>query len=105
LCKSVLKITSRIPYFEYVINDFQGMQTANAIVSKQITLQAMPVWSGWFVTITMTLLLFIGYIISIKTINKLIHKLSITGNLFALRSITTLYFLVFFIDLMIWRWI
>ncbi len=105
LSKAVLKSASRIPYFEYLINDFQGIKTANAIVAKQITLQAMPVWSEWLITIAVTLILLIGYIISIKMINRLIDKLSITGNLLTLRLMTALYFLVFFVDVVIWRWV
>ena len=104
LCKAILKTTSRIPYFKYLINDLQGIKTAEAIVSKQIILQAMPVWSDWIITILATSILLFGYIISIRVINRLIDKLSITDNLLAFRLMTTLYFLVFFVDVVIWRW-
>lgn len=105
LCKSILKITSRIPYFEFLKGDIIGIETAKAITSNEITLQSLPVWLEWLITIAMTGIIIFGLVISLKVINRVIDKLEIKKNIFVFRLITISYFFVFFIDLLIWRWL
>jgi len=105
ICKALLKMSSRVPYFEYLSGDIQGLSTAEAIVSEQITLQPMPLIIKWVITITITAILAIGLFYSIKTVNNLTRKFSIEKSKLTLNIAPTIYFLIFFLDIIIWRWI
>ena len=104
LSKAILKTTSRIPYFKYIINDYKGIETAKAIVAKNISLQAIPLWSEWIITIAITTILLIGYYIGLKMIDKIDNKLLSTKGGIIMKLPVTLYFLLFFIEVIIWRW-
>lgn len=105
IAKSILKMSSRIPYFEHLPGDIQGEKIANAIVSGEIMLTPMPVFIKWAVTATITATLIAGFFYSIKTIKILSEKASIIKNNWVLAIGPSIYFLIFFIDIIIWRWI
>jgi 4Fe-4S binding domain len=74
IIKSLLKMTSRLPYWEYVYSDPLGIDTASGIIDKSIQLSALPVWRDPFITITSLGLMLVGVILSIVLTKKLIKK-------------------------------
>ena len=70
--KSILKTTSRLPYFEYLFNDVTGVSTAQQIIDGKIILHNNPIWLNIIVSCLLFLFMLAGVWISIrvmKTIN------------------------------------
>jgi len=51
IVKSLLKMSSRIPYWEYVVGDPAGTETARGILEKAVTLAPLPLWRDPAITI------------------------------------------------------
>jgi polyferredoxin len=51
ILKSLLKMTSRIPYWEYVSGDPAGMETARGILEETVPLAPLPLWPDPAMTI------------------------------------------------------
>lgn len=69
--KSILKMTSRIPYWRNAITDPIGISTANGIVDKTITLPARPEWIDPVVTVAAISLVGVGSLLSWIIVRKL----------------------------------
>ena len=69
--KSLLKMTSRIPYWEYTFNDIIGAETAQGLIDKSIVLSPLPVWREPVITILSLLLMTVGIVLSIWIVRKL----------------------------------
>ncbi len=72
--KSLLKATSRIPYWEYVAADPLGIQTAQGILAKTTSLAPLPAWRDPAVTVLSLLLMGIAIALSLVVTRKLIAK-------------------------------
>ncbi len=102
LNKAILKTTSRLPYFEHVKNDIQGINTAQKIVDGEIILRQLPAWSNQLISILLIIIIAAGIGLSIKLVKMLNHKHNKSVKTYYL--IPLLYGSVFLIMLIIWRW-
>lgn len=104
LSKAVLKISSRIPYFQYPADDITGTSTAEKIVSGEITLFSLPVFIEIAVSILITGIMAVGIALSIKVIQMLNKKFNTIKSSFTLYGIPALYGAIFLFMILIWRW-
>ncbi len=102
--KSILKSTSRIPYFEYLSDDFTGVSTAQQIIDGQITLQQIPIWINTLVSLLLVGFMIIGIWLSIKVINRLNMKNGKEKSSKSYYLIPIIYGSIFLIMLLAWRW-
>ena len=102
--KSILKSTSRIPYFEHLSDDFTGIATAQQIIDGQITLQQNPVWINTLVSLLLVGFMIIGIWLSIKVVNRLNLRSGIERSSKSYYLIPIIYGGIFLIMLMVWRW-
>ncbi len=103
ICKALLKTTSRIPYFEHVLNDIGGMQNTQQFLDGDISLVKMagiqPSLGGLMLT-----LLLLGLAVSVYSINKM-NKQNNLKNSFVFYIVPILYGGVFIVQLLFWRFI
>lgn len=104
LAKAVLKSTSRIPYFEYLFDDFTGVSTAQKIIEGNITLQQTPPWLNTLVSLLLIGFMLIGVCLSIKVVKNLNVKNGKEKSSKSYYLIPILYGGVFLIMLLVWRW-
>lgn len=102
--KSILKSTSRIPYFEHLFDDFTGVSTAKQIIDGQITLQQNPVWINTLVSLFIVGFMIIGIWISIKVVNRLNMKNGKENTSKFCYLIPVIYGGIFLVMLLVWRW-
>ena len=103
LLKSVLKPISRIPYWKYVFSDYMGIDTAKLIVNNQslvsdnvLLLSIDPVLSVVAIILSIS-----GFVISLFVIKKQSYSNVISKLISNLISI--IYFTMFFIIIVAWR--
>jgi len=106
LDKAILKMTSRLPYFQYLFDDVSGMKTTPNIIEHKITLFQMPFWFNFLVSVAISFIMLIGIYLSFKTI-KLINKKYSYNNTESkpIYSLSAIYGSVFLIMLLAWKWI
>ncbi|HBX53039.1 MAG: hypothetical protein A2275_07980 [Bacteroidetes bacterium RIFOXYA12_FULL_35_11] len=103
--KAILKTTSRLPYIENAFKDVRGMNTANAIINNQMVVSKIPTWAENLISLILLSALIGGFILSYKVITKLIIKYQIESAKWILYIISFLYFLIFFLDIIFWRFL
>ena len=104
--KAVLKMTSRIPYWDHVFSDPTGTDTAQAILDKTLVLSSIPAWREPLITVLALLLMTGGVVLSIFLIRKLISanlKNTNFGRMF-MYLIPVLYGGLFLVGLIAWRY-
>ena len=72
--KALLKMTSRIPYWEYAAGDPLGVETARGIIDKTTQLAPLPFWREPAITILSLALMGIGVALSFLVVRKLITE-------------------------------
>jgi hypothetical protein len=73
----IMEVTTRFPYYKYIVKDITGVETIKAILFRQIPVPQLPYWTDWaFIAILASSLAF-GIIISYRVIRKIISKFSI----------------------------
>ena len=102
--KSILKSTSRIPYFEHLADDFTGVSTAQQIIDGQISLQQNPVWLNTLVSLLLIGFMIIGIWLSIKVVKRLNLKNGKEKSSKSYYLIPIIYGGIFLIMLLVWRW-
>ena len=104
LSKALVKMTSRIPYWEIVTIDFSGNKTAESIIHHNLILNKVPEWLNNFVTFGMLFFIVAGIIIGILVVSKTIDKeKKIQGSSFAFYLLPVLYGSVFLYTIFVWR--
>ncbi len=104
--KGILKITSRIPYFEHVPADVSGMLTTRLFFENKVVLAANPHWMDITVSILITFFSIAGMVLSFKVIAKMIHT-----HFRAVRAARMMYVIplsygsLFLFTILLWRWI
>ncbi len=103
--KSLLKMTSRIPYWEYAVADPLGAETARRILDKTIQLAPLPSWRDPAITVLALALMGIGVALSIVVTRKLIatHLPEMSWRSAPLYLIPGLYGGAFSVILIAWR--
>jgi len=103
--KALLKMTSRIPYWEYVVSDPVGTDTAQSILNKTVVLAALPAWRDPVITIIALIVMGVAIGLSILIVRKLIKEL-VSGTVWQswlLYLIPGLFGGAFFVMLVGWR--
>ncbi len=72
--KALLKMTSRIPYWQYAVFDPVGETTAHGIIAKTTKLFVPPSWLDPTLTVLSLVLMAVGVILSLVVVRKLIAK-------------------------------
>ena len=72
--KALLKMTSRIPYWEYVAGDPLGVETARGIIDKTTQLAPLPFWREPAITVLSLALMGAGVALSFFVVRKLITE-------------------------------
>jgi len=72
--KAFLKMTSRIPYWQYVVTDPIGEATAHGILDRTTKLSALPVWRDPTLTVLSLGLMGVGIALSLSVLHKLIAE-------------------------------
>ena len=105
IIKSLLKMTSRIPYWNYAVADPVGVDAALGILDKTTLLAPLPVWCDPLVTVVSLIFMGIAIALSLVVVRKLIAKhLSDSGWRSALLYlIPGLYGGAFSVMLILWR--
>ncbi len=70
--KALLKTTSRIPYWEYVVADPVGVKTAHGILDATLPLTALPAWRDPAITVVAIALMGVAIALSLFVVRKLI---------------------------------
>lgn len=102
--KSLLKLTSRIPYFEHLPADYGGMITAKMILNKEIYLSTNPDWLNNVVSFLLLVAISGGTYYSfllIRNINKKFIENKANGFFYL---IPVLYGSIFLAMILFWRY-
>ena len=103
--KALLKMTSRIPHWEFVANDPAGLETARGIRDKTVVLAPLPFWRDPAMTILGLVLMSASVALSFLILRKLIaaHTPELGWRSVSLYLIPLLYGGVFIAMLVAWR--
>ncbi len=103
--KALLKMTSRIPYWEYVTKDVTGISTAGALMDKTAVLAPLPVWRDPLVTIVFIFVMLVAVVLSWTIVRKSIARFLPQAGWRAipLYLIPLIYGGAFIVFLFIWR--
>jgi len=104
LDKAILKTTSRIPYFNHLLDDITGLTTAQRIIDKEIIIQQTPFWINIGISILMTVIIGVGIFLSAKVIVLQNKKQGLKKSVKSAYLIPVLYGSIFLIMILIWRW-
>jgi len=74
IIKSLLKMTSRFPYWKYVCSDPLGVETARSILDKTVPMASLPFWRDPAITIRALGLMGVAITLSVLVIRKLIRR-------------------------------
>lgn len=102
--KSILKSTSRIPYFEHLSEDIVGVRTAQQIIDKEIILQQNPLWTNYLISFLLISVMIVAICLSKNLIHKLNQKHIDQNPSKSFYLIPFVYGGIFLIMLLIWRW-
>ncbi|MBW1902969.1 MAG: hypothetical protein JRJ20_15280, partial [Deltaproteobacteria bacterium] len=103
--KALLKMTSRIPYWEHVVADPLGVETARRILDKTIQLAPLPSWRDPAITVLALALMGVAVSLSVFVTRKLIkaHLPELSWRSTPLYLIPGLYGGAFSVMLIAWR--
>ena len=103
--KALLKMTSRIPYWEYVASDPVGVETARGILERTVPLAPLPLWRDPAMTILGLGLMSAAVAISFLVVRRLIaaHTSDLRWRCVPLYLIPLLYGGAFTAMLIAWR--
>lgn len=103
--KALLKMTSRIPYWEYAVSDPIGLKTAHGILHKSTLLAPLPVWRDPAVTVFALFVMSMAIVLSLIVVRKLIveYVLDSGWRSMSLYLIPGLFGGAFFVMLFAWR--
>ncbi len=104
--KALLKMTSRIPYWQYVVSDPIGEATARGILHKTVHLSPLPTWRDPTLTVLAMALMGVGIALSLIVVRKLIAEyIPHSGwRCMPLYLVPGVYGGVFVVMLAAWRW-
>jgi len=102
LCKAILKMTSRMPYFEHVFSNVDGLQNTELFLNGQISLFTLGQLPQLIISVLLVLLIGLGIFISSITIKKLNCNLNIK-NKAVMYLIPIFYGLIFLATILQWR--
>lgn len=98
----IMEVTTKMPYFKYIVHDVNGIETIRAILTRQIVVFRLPNWTEWVFSFLLVLSLIIGVFVSFKVIRKLALKFNIQENKTLLFVLPFIFILVFFAEVLIY---
>jgi hypothetical protein len=103
--KALLKMTSRIPYWENAITDPVGVESARGILDKSLQLASLPAWHDPAVTVLSLVFVCCGIAVSTVAIRKLTmtHVRDSGRRTWTLYLIPGLYGGAFAVMISLWR--
>jgi len=101
--KAILKITTRLPYFEHLSKDLTGVETARMIISKQIILAKNPQWLNVFVSVSLFGVIIAGIYFSVKSVASINKRVGEENASKFYYAIPVLYGLIFIVPVLFWR--
>lgn len=103
IIKALLKMTSRIPYWDFAFSDPVGIATAQGIIDETISMSALPIWRDPAISVLSLILMGIGIVLSTVVVRKLIAEYISGWQSVLLYLIPAVYGGGFFVMLVMWR--
>jgi hypothetical protein len=100
---TVMEVTTRLPYYKYIVHDVKGIETTKAILVKQIIVPQLPYWMHWALLLILILALIIAILVSFKVIRQLALKFKVQKNIQLLYILVFIFVLVFFVEVITYR--
>lgn len=104
LNKSILKSTSRLPYFKYLFDDMTGLSTAQKIIDSEIAISSNPLWLNIGISFAMVIITSIGIYLSYKVIRLQNNARNFDRTPLFTYLIPIVYGGIFLAMILIWRW-
>lgn len=82
ICKAVLKMISRVPYFEYTFSDVSGLSNTQLYLNNQIELFSIPSFINTVAHILIFIVIIVGIYVSFRVTKKSIRKNNFNNNLY-----------------------
>lgn len=105
LSKAVLKVTSRIPYFEHLSDDISGISTAQKIIDKEIVIHQNSPLTNFVVSLLLSAIMIGGIWLSIKVVKRINQKQNTNAATFSYYLIPIVYGSIFMLMILAWRWL
>lgn len=105
ISKSLLKMSSRLPYFSYLSNDLIGINTAKNILNHTIQKPDVPYQIIFSLGILMPIMLIISIVISCFMVNDFNKRYFPEKKPIALYLLPVLYGAIFFTTIIVWKFI
>ena len=105
LLKAILKMTSRIPYWPYVLSDLTGVQTAHKILNKSLVLdKSVPIALYPAISIGAAAIFIIALVATLLIFHKstAMKKLDTTVKVFLFLGVFA-YWSIFALTIFKWR--
>lgn len=102
LCKALLKSTSRIPYFEYVFNDLNGLSNTQLLLNGDITLFKLGANPQMLISILLLIVMLFGIYLSTITVRQINKTIAINRGLI-MYLIPIAYGTIFLLTIVAWR--
>ncbi len=100
ICKALLKMVSRAPYFEYTFSDVTGIMNTQLFLNEQFELFKIPVFINSSVSIINFAIILTGIFISFLVAKKSIKKNSFNNSFYLIPFI---YGSIFLIMMICWQ--
>jgi hypothetical protein len=100
ICKAVLKMISRIPYFEYTFSDVSGLSNTQLFLNDQIELFSIPSFINTLAHVLIFIVMLAGIFVSFLVAKKSIKTNNFKNNLYL---IPILYGSIFLTMLVSWQ--
>lgn len=73
----IMEITTKFPFYKYIIQDITGVETIKSILFRQIEMPQLPYWTEWVFILIMISALIAGIFLSFKLIGRLAYNFDI----------------------------
>ena len=87
----LMEITTKIPFYKYIIHDIRGVETVKSILFRQIEMPQFPYWTEWLFIIILLSVLIAGVFLSFRLIKKLINNFDIRNGRRLLYSLPVIF--------------
>ncbi len=105
-CKALVKLSSRVPYWEHALRDPVGLETARNIQDGSLVLAPPPAWRDPLLDVAAPLLLALGLLVSLALLRRFLRREVPEGGirLGLLHLPVLVYGGAFLTMVVVWRW-
>ncbi len=93
----IMEITTRVPYYRYMIADPAGVETLRGLLTRQIILTRLPSWTDWLFFSLLIAFIIAGTVLGYRMINKLMPAFNLQRSKIPLISSFLLFILLFLV--------